>query len=324
VSSSSSLPCDTYDELMVQPAPAVRHAARIVQLLADHPRSEFTLSEIARTVVLNKTSCLSILGALVESGSVVKHQATLRYAIGPAHLGLGAAASQRYDFLEVARVELDRLCEPEGLYWNVGTLSGTEMIVLAASDPRPISLGFGPGNRFSLTPPFGFIYVSWSAPEVVEAWLKQAVPDGDPAQLANYREAIQMTRQRGYSVGIRSAKQARLLSHLDDLRRHPDQPELIDRVDDLLGDLELGEFVLSEIEPDRLYEVSFLSVPILDDLGSVVSAATVGGYPRALSGGQLEGRCTALAFVARRIASALHQGDVRPPGLSPGTAVGYA
>jgi DNA-binding IclR family transcriptional regulator len=297
---------------MVQPAPAVRHAARIVQLLADKPRSEFTLSEIARFVTLNKTSCLSILGALVESGSVVKHPATLRYAIGPAHLGLGAAASQRYDFLEVARVELDRLCVDQGLYWNVGTLSGTEMIVLAASDPRPPSLGFGPGNRFSLTPPFGLVYVSWSAPKVVDAWLERTVPNGDRSQLGSYRRAIDTTRRCGYSVGVRSAKQARLLSHLEDLRRHPEEPELIEVAEDLLHNLAFGEFVLTTIEPDGVYDVSFLSVPVLDEDGSVFAAATIGGFPLALSGLQLEKKGSALKEAARRIASALPTREARP------------
>jgi DNA-binding IclR family transcriptional regulator len=305
---------------MVQPAPAVRHAARIVQLLADHARSEFTLSEIARVVLVNKTSCLSILGALVESGSVVKHPATLRYAIGPAHLGLGAAASQRYDFLEVARVELDRLCEQEGLYWNVGTLSGTEMIVLAASDPRPPTLGFGPGNRLSLTPPFGLVYVSWSPPEVVEAWLNRAVPDHDGAQLDIYRQAIETTRRRGYSIGVRSAKQAHLLRHFEDLRHHPDEPRLGEMAEDLLHDLAFGEFVLAEIEANGLYEVSFLSVPIVDDRGSMVAAVTIGGYPSALLGTELGERCAELVAASRRIASALPASEARPGGISAGTA----
>ena len=273
-------------------------------MLADSPRSEFTLSEIARSVELNKTSCLGILAALAESGSVVKHPQTLRYSIGPAHIGLGLAASHRYDFVDVARVELDRFCHRDGLYWNVGTVSGTEMLVLAASEPRPPSLAFEPGHRFALTPPLGFVYISWSSPDLAERWLRQTVREDDHEQLAAYRDAMETTRRRGYSVGIQSAKQARLLRSLGELGRHPDQPDLADVALDLLHEVAFDEFLLTEIELAQTYEVSFLSAPIVDSHGSVVAAITVGGFTLPLTGHELVERCTSLVACAECIATA--------------------
>jgi DNA-binding IclR family transcriptional regulator len=295
---------------MVQSAPAVRHAARIVQVLADSPRAEFTLSEISRSVGLNKTSCLSILASLTEAGSVVKHPGTLRYSIGPVHIGLGFAASKRYDFIDVARVELDRLCQEDGLYWDLGTLSGMEMMVLATSESRPPLLTWELGKRFALTPPIGFVFICWSAPELAEAWLRQAVRDAGTNKLEEFRAALEATRRRGFSVGIESTKQAKVLTVLGYLGEHGENSKLADEARALLDDVALDEFLLGDIEPEQSYGVSFLSAPVADDEGMVIASVTIGGFSAPLSGHELSERGEALVSCARRVASAYPRNEV--------------
>jgi DNA-binding IclR family transcriptional regulator len=276
---------------------------RVLCFLGHSPQSEFTLSELARALSINKSSCLSILTALEEFGFVVRNSDSLRYAIGPAHIGLGTAAAQRYDFIDVAAIELDRLSRDDGLYWNLGTMAGMEMIVLAASAPRvPSSPVMRPGQRVALTPPLGLVYIAWAPSDLVQRWLQQAIragEDADPEHL--YRCALGTTRERGFSVGLQSQAQVRLIQSLSQLA---DGPEWTSRARALLEDLRFDEFLLVAIDADREYPVTFLSAPVLDDAGRLIGAITIGGFTRLLPGREILVYGDRLKDSAQRIARA--------------------
>ena len=68
--------------------PAVERAIEILELLADRPQELLGLSEIARTLTMNKASCHATLTLLAERGYLIRH-AEKTYSLGPAILPPG-------------------------------------------------------------------------------------------------------------------------------------------------------------------------------------------------------------------------------------------
>jgi DNA-binding IclR family transcriptional regulator len=273
---------------------------RIVGYLGDHPRSEFTLSEISRAVGLSKTSSQSILAALAESGTVTKDLRTLRYSIGPAVIGLGIAAAERFDFLDVARMELEEFCAPEGLDWNVGALAGNDPVILAASTLG--SLGLAPGQRVAITPPIGLVFLGWSPPEFVTSWLMRSTVYDDPVLRRKYEKAVEVTRRRGFSVGRKSETQTKFARALGMLVNEVERSELAETARTLLAELTLEEYYLEIVDSDHKYDIEFLSVPMFDRSGTMLGAITVGGFQNSLTGTQVLEFANRLSERSKRIA----------------------
>jgi DNA-binding IclR family transcriptional regulator len=288
---------------------------RIVGFLGDHPRSEFTLSEIARALTMSKTSCQGILAALGEFGTVTKDPGTLRYSIGPAVIGLGIAATERFDFLDVARVEMDEFCAQDGLHWNMGVLSGHEAVVVAASPSG--TLGMAPGQRIALTPPIGLVFLGWSSPEFVAWWLDKSTDAEDPELRRTYEHAIEVTRRRGFSIGRKSEAQTRFAEALRSLVHSVEQSELVDTARILLEELAFEEYFHDILDSGHQYEVEFLSVPMFGRGGDMIGAITVGGFQGVLTGTEVFELAGRLSERAKRIADTHAGGPVgeEAPGL---------
>lgn len=72
-------------------APAVAHAMKILDYLA-HDVSEAGVSEIARALNINKSTCFNILATLARYQAVAKHPRYAVYRAGPKLIELGRAA----------------------------------------------------------------------------------------------------------------------------------------------------------------------------------------------------------------------------------------
>ena len=77
--------------------------------LLGHDDEGLTASDIARRVGANRASCVHMLAALEAAGFVARGAVDRRYRLGPALVGLGAAAARAFPGLETARRELDEL-----------------------------------------------------------------------------------------------------------------------------------------------------------------------------------------------------------------------
>jgi DNA-binding IclR family transcriptional regulator len=96
-----------------QEVPAVRRAARVLERLAEG-REPFSLTALSRAVRVAPSTLLGILTTLRTAGLVARHDADGRYTLGPALVGLGAAAAQRYDAVHVFDLIAGRLVETLG------------------------------------------------------------------------------------------------------------------------------------------------------------------------------------------------------------------
>jgi DNA-binding IclR family transcriptional regulator len=96
--------------------PAVDRAAAILRRLQEFSGDDQTsLSRIAEAIGINKSSCSYILRTLQQSALVELDPATKTYSLGPALIGLGAAAARRRDILKVGRKRMEGLVQRSGL-----------------------------------------------------------------------------------------------------------------------------------------------------------------------------------------------------------------
>lgn len=151
--------------------PAVARAAGILRALAG--RREATLTDLARTVGIYKSTAHGILGTLSAFDLVERDPATRRYRLGPALVALGLAAQDPDELGALARphlVELNRLTgETVALHAADGHGS---VIVASVESPHRLTVTAPPGFRM---PPH-----AGAVAKVLEAFDRTPRPTGPP------------------------------------------------------------------------------------------------------------------------------------------------
>ena len=156
---------------MGRQVPAVERAIEILELLADHPQGLLGLSEIARTLAMNKASCHATLTLLADRGYLIRH-ADKSYSLGPAILPLANSFLHDQDALPQARVEMAAVSRELNLDCMASCIVDNEIVVLAhTSSPGSFGINMRVGARFPLVPPVGTVFLAWANRERVRQWL---------------------------------------------------------------------------------------------------------------------------------------------------------
>jgi DNA-binding IclR family transcriptional regulator len=185
------------------PAPSVTRAARLLAELAAHPDDDATLSQLARRLQINKTSCQSLLLALVDEGLVIRGS-DRRYRLGSGLISLGEAAKASLRVPELVEPELLGLSGEFGVTALSGVRSGHDLVLIATHEVMdPLGLGIRLGQRLPLQAPFGPVYLAWEAPSAVEAWIARSDPPLDHVERDEAHEVLRRVRSRGCSITVR-------------------------------------------------------------------------------------------------------------------------
>jgi DNA-binding IclR family transcriptional regulator len=237
---------------MGRQVPAVVRAIEILELLADSPRELLGLSEIARSLAMNKASCHATLTLLADRGYLIRH-ADKTYSLGPGILPLANSFLHDQDALPPARVEMARLSRELNLDCIASSVVDTEIVVLAHI-PSPGSFGINMrvGARFPLVPPVGTVFLAWASRDRVQHWLAGVDKQLAPAARARHLDALAVVRDRGYSVAIGKGIGER--------------PGAISDVDD---------YLLFELRETEHLPVVHIAAPVFDPEGTVRLALTV-------------------------------------------------
>ena len=251
---------------MARRSPAVDRAVAVLNHLAAAPRQRFTLSELARDLDLNKATAHALLATLVDVGYLVRHDDDKSYALGPALIALGNAALQSYPAATLAQEPMDRLAQELDLSVVASAGIGSEIVILAsAGTPRPLGINVQPGLRMPLVPPLGTVFVAWSGPREIDAWLNRLGPDASDEDLDRYRRALEVVRHRGYSVGLGGDEQQRMVESMTSGRmRTPSAP----------GE----EYALVELAEDVPYTLNHIGAPVFGPDGRVALALFLIGF----------------------------------------------
>jgi DNA-binding IclR family transcriptional regulator len=287
---------------MARRAPAVERAIAVLNLLAAHPQQRYTLSEIARDLKLNKATLHAILGALTETGYLVREPAAKSYALGPALVALGNSAVSTFPAAECAVPEMQALSDELGLDCVASAAIADEIVILArAGIPRPFGVYIQAGQRLPLAPPLGAVFVAWSEDDVIERWLSRLGQPAKKATVDHFRRAVEAVRARGYSVGLEGSRRPRRA------RTATTGGSLEEEV----RGVQLEEYALIDIDPKEMYFVNHIGAPAFGPDGEVAVALFLIGFTGTVSGGEVERDANRLLQAAARVTKEI-QG--RAPG----------
>jgi DNA-binding IclR family transcriptional regulator len=274
---------------MPRPSPQTDRVVALVELLAERPEAH-TLAEITRRLGVNKSTCYSMLSALVATGWLLRNPYQKTYRLGPALLSVGQAAAAGFPALEFARPAMVELSRRSGSYCLALAVAPDHVTVVdQVRDVRATGAPVGQGH-IPLVPPFGAAVAAWCAPEVAERWLGLAPPGTAGA----YADALVELRRRGYVVELAPPS-------WDGPMESTSLPDVVGQLARVLT----PDVLPATLEPGRTYPVSAVNAPVIDVHGSVVLIISLMGFPGPLTGADLEVIGQRLRTAAGEVSGAL-------------------
>lgn len=252
---------------MARPAPAIDRCIAVLNHMASRPTQQFTLSELARDLALNKATAHGMLNTLADAGYLIRDPDAKTYALGPALIAVGNAALSSTPAARLAEPRMAALSEEFDLECVASAAIADEIVILArAGTPRPLGINVEPGQRLPLAPPLGTVFVAWSGPEAIDRWLSHVGPDQGEADRDRYRQALATVRERGYSVALGGEGQQRLVQALQDAGHEP------------RGSRGGQEYALVELAGTERYRINHIGAPVFGPRGEVTLALFLIGF----------------------------------------------
>lgn len=264
---------------MARPAPAIDRCVAVLNHMASRPTRQFTLSELARDLDLNKATAHGMLNTLADAGYVTRDPDAKTYGLGPALIALGNAALSSTPAARLAEPHMTALSQQFDLECVASAAIADEIVILArAGTPRPLGINVEPGQRLPLAPPLGTVFVAWSGDEAIDRWLSHVGPEHSASSLKQrsdsdlekdlerYRQALATVRDRGYSVALGGEGQQRLVQALQDAGHAP------------RGSRGGEEYALVELAGTERYRINHIGAPVFGPRGEVALALFLIGF----------------------------------------------
>ncbi|HEX4218026.1 MAG TPA: helix-turn-helix domain-containing protein [Acidimicrobiales bacterium] len=287
---------------MAAPVPAVERANRLLTVMADSPRARFTAAELASALRIHRSSCFSLLSCLTELDLVHRDPIAKTYCLGPGLLRLGAAAADHYPAIWDAKREMYALAQELDVGGLICASVDGDMVILdrVGSDDQTFAMPSVDHVRAPLAPPIGAIFVAWSSPEAIQAWMERAPSTASAADTESYLRSVAAVRARGFSIGSEIEVKVQLEEVLGRLRQNG-------RTERLAAALELADLVRLGLgapdgeasRPDQA--IDHLIGPIFDRSGQVYLTVTIFGRPGQIQGTNLSDYAEPLMAACARV-----------------------
>src|SRR5262249_28082909 len=155
----------------------------------------FTLSELSRSLDLNKATCHAMFAAMERHGLLVRNPVEKTYSLGPVLIRLAEAVMpDEQHALAFARGEMAALSDCLGRASGVAGLSRDESVVLAVRVPvlaPASSRTLLVGHRRLWAPPIGPVYAAWGSAAEQNAWLGRAPTRAGVSTRSDYEHVLQ-------------------------------------------------------------------------------------------------------------------------------------
>ena len=117
---------------MTKPYPGTQSVLRAVALLKcfDDENPEWNLTDLSRTLDLNKTTVFRLLSALESENLIARRDGGESYILGPEILVMAGFALRNIDLRSTARPFLEQLAESSGETASLEIVSGDEMLII--------------------------------------------------------------------------------------------------------------------------------------------------------------------------------------------------
>ena len=279
---------------MARPAPAIDRTVAVLNHLAANPTRQFSLSELARDLGLNKATAHGMLSSLTESGYLTRDPLAKTYGLGPALIALGNAALASTPAARLAQPHMTSLSRDLELACIASAAIGDEIVILAqAGAAGPLGINVQPGQRLPLAPPLGTVFVAWSSPEAIDRWLSHVGPDASKRALDRYRLALASVRERGYSVALGGEGQQRLVQALREAGHEPPSAR---------GE----EYALVELPGSTRYRINHIGAPVFGPDGHVVLGLFLIGFRGQIAAEEVPRYAERLLDAAAAVTAAVH------------------
>jgi DNA-binding IclR family transcriptional regulator len=256
-------------------------------------------------------SGLSILKALTDAGYVHRHHSHKTYSLGSALVALGQAALTRHPVIELAGDEMRRLAEECATECVASVVVGDDIVIVAASGrPRAEGADVRVGQRIPMIPPLGPIFLAWEDEDRIDHWLDALGPDGDDSERRHYREALDIVRRRGFSMGLESGARERMGSALIQLVNVPTNERLRGEAMGLIAALR-HDYEVIDLESTAGHPISNMAAPVFGPDGDVVMGLTLQGFGRPMTGPEIDSLAERLVSATLQITRA--SGGHSPP-----------
>ena len=184
---------------------SIDRASQILGLFSLN-RSTLGVTEIARSLNLNKSTVQGLVRALVHIGFLQRDPETRKYQLGPRIYELGTILAGSLDINQKSSQPADRLAKKIELLVRIAILDGDSALITLDAYPRSQPFIF---RQFGLRAPLyctavGKALLAYSDPKTVDEYLRQTeFVAYTPTTLTNKEDLmkeLELTRKRGYSV----------------------------------------------------------------------------------------------------------------------------
>jgi DNA-binding IclR family transcriptional regulator len=288
---------------VTRPALASARAIAVLNFLASHPDESFTLTELSRAIDINMASGLSVLQALTDAGYVHRHHSHKTYSLGPALVAVGFAALARYRVIEIAPDEMRQLASDCSVECVASVVVGGDIVIVAALGRSQSGSEVRVGQRVPMIPPLGPIFLAWADQPQVDRWLDSRGDEVDEGERQHLRQALEVVRTRGFSVGLESGARIRSGRALVDLVSAPRDQRLRGEARSLIA--ALGHDYRGEDLVDmESVLVSNIAAPVFGSDGEVVMGVTLQGFGQPMNGREISSVADRLLASTRHLTRA--------------------
>lgn len=190
--------------------PSVHSALRVLELLSKEQYKSSTLSEIAKAVSINKTTCLRILKTMQMQDFVQFDEDGKRYSLGTYLIVLGERAKDVNDIIRLAKTYMPQLCKEIGQTIVLAKSAGNyELMYIAKEEPNEsIRLTISVGETFpTISGAVGKTYLAFLKHEEAMRIINDVLVDGKlPRYTSNsitdldvYLDNLRKIREEGIS-----------------------------------------------------------------------------------------------------------------------------
>jgi len=296
----------------IAPSPAVSRACEILDHLAGHPDESFSVSEVARLIEVPRATCDSVLQALAAHQYVTRRETDRRYQLGPRVIAVGEAARRANPVLEAAKDEAERLARANGWFVAVSIRDGNLARVAQVFDFAPLfALRARVGQAIPLVPPFGAVFVAWSADEE-DAWLARADATLKPKERARYRGALQQVRRRGYSLAVLT----RRLQAVETMAISTDADVSAEARERIVRQMMHSDYLATDLDPGAPLRIAQISAPVFDWNGQATTSLLAPGP-------EYEVSCAEVETLAQHLVEAAARATTRAGGRAPISATSH-
>lgn len=191
--------------------------------------------------------------------------------VAPDPLG---AITEPLRIVDMVRFEMEQLASDLSARCIATARVDNELVITAgAGSSRRNTVSTLVGQRLPFIPPTCSVFAAWWPENEVDAWLRQTAPANARGAI---RSAMQLIRERGYSIGLVNEQQREFVSTLTALAtggRSASEVDLRELIQGLSYDPE-------DLGPATQNDIRVITVPVFGPKGEVVLALTVYDFPK--------------------------------------------